>query len=135
MACPALLIRVMPDYEIEIDGAVGPVVQSCLPGFRAVAAPVVTVLAGTVAGQADVAALLQKLSTLGLAPIVVEQVLATCARIRDSGRTVLMVEQNAELALEVADRAYVLERGHVVTEGSAAEIASSPRIQQAYLAG
>jgi branched-chain amino acid transport system ATP-binding protein len=73
--------------------------------------------------------------SLGLAPIVVEQVLATCAQIRDSGRTVLLVEQNAELALEVADRAYVLERGNVVTQGPAAEIASSPAIQQAYLAG
>ncbi len=73
--------------------------------------------------------------SLGLAPIVVEQVLATAAEIRDSGRTVLLVEQNADLALEVADRAYVLERGHVVTEGSASEIASSPSIQQAYLAG
>jgi branched-chain amino acid transport system ATP-binding protein len=73
--------------------------------------------------------------SLGLAPIVVEQVLATAAEIRDSGRTVLLVEQNAELALEVADRAYVLERGNVVIEGPAAEIASSPSIQQAYLAG
>ena len=73
--------------------------------------------------------------SLGLAPIVVEQVLATAAEIRDSGRTVLLVEQNAELALEVADRAYVLERGNVITEGSASEIASSPSIQQAYLAG
>ncbi|MGS0686145.1 hypothetical protein ACVBEQ_13525 [Nakamurella sp. GG22] len=62
----------MPDYEIEIDGAIGPVVQSCLPGFRAVAVPVVTVLAGTVADQADVAALLQKLATMGLAPIDVQ---------------------------------------------------------------
>jgi branched-chain amino acid transport system ATP-binding protein len=73
--------------------------------------------------------------SLGLAPIVVEQVLATAAEIRDSGRTVLLVEQNAELALEVADRAYVLERGNVMTQGSAAEIASSPSIQQAYLSG
>jgi len=73
--------------------------------------------------------------SLGLAPIVVEQVLATAAQIRDSGRTVLLVEQNAELALEVADRAYVLERGSVVTEGSADEIANSESIQQAYLAG
>jgi branched-chain amino acid transport system ATP-binding protein len=73
--------------------------------------------------------------SLGLAPIIVEQVLATAAEIRDSGRTVLLVEQNAELALEVADRAYVLERGAVVMEGPAAEIANSESIQQAYLAG
>jgi branched-chain amino acid transport system ATP-binding protein len=73
--------------------------------------------------------------SLGLAPIVVEQVLATAATIRDSGRTVLLVEQNAELALEVADRAYVLERGHILTHGPAAEIAQSPSVQKAYLAG
>ena len=73
--------------------------------------------------------------SLGLAPIIVEQVLATAAEIRASGRTVLLVEQNAELALDVADRAYVLERGNVVAEGAASEIANSPRIQQAYLAG
>jgi branched-chain amino acid transport system ATP-binding protein len=66
---------------------------------------------------------------------VVEQVLATAATIRDSGRTVLLVEQNAELALEVADRAYVLERGHILAHGSAAEIAQSPSVQKAYLAG
>lgn len=73
--------------------------------------------------------------SLGLAPIVVEQVLATAAAIRDSGRTVLLVEQNAELALEVSDRAYVLERGQVMTEGPASELINSPAIQQAYLAG
>ena len=73
--------------------------------------------------------------SLGLAPIVVEQVLATAATIRDSGRTVLLVEQNAELALEVADRAYVLERGHILEHGTAAEIARSPSVQKAYLAG
>ncbi|HET9423305.1 MAG TPA: ABC transporter ATP-binding protein [Nocardioides sp.] len=73
--------------------------------------------------------------SLGLAPIVVEQVLATAATIRDSGRTVLLVEQNAELALEVADRAYVLERGQILTHGPAAEIAQSPSVQKAYLAG
>ena len=72
--------------------------------------------------------------SLGLAPIIVEQVLATAGEIRDSGRTVLLVEQNAELALEVADRAYVLERGQVMAEGPAAEIANSPSVQQAYLA-
>lgn len=72
--------------------------------------------------------------SLGLAPIIVEQVLATAAEIRDSGRTVLLVEQNAELALEVSDRAYVLERGQVMVEGPADEIANSPSVQQAYLA-
>ena len=73
--------------------------------------------------------------SLGLAPIVVEQVLAVASEIRDSGRTVLLVEQNAELALEVADRAYVLERGHIIESGPAAELAQSPTVKKAYLAG
>lgn len=73
--------------------------------------------------------------SLGLAPIVVEQVMAVASEIRDSGRTVLLVEQNAELALEVADRAYVLERGHIIESGPAAELAQSPTVKKAYLAG
>ena len=73
--------------------------------------------------------------SLGLAPIVVEQVLEVAAAIRDSGRTVLLVEQNAELALEVADAAYVLERGVVVDSGPAARLTASPSIKAAYLAG
>ena len=71
--------------------------------------------------------------SLGLAPIVVEQVLATAATIRDSGRTVLLVEQNAELALEVADRAYVLETGNIRKSGTGAELLDDPSIQEAYL--
>lgn len=73
--------------------------------------------------------------SLGLAPIIVHQVLEVAKEIRDSGRTVLLVEQNAELALQVADRAYVLERGMVVDSGPAAELAESPSIKIAYLAG
>jgi branched-chain amino acid transport system ATP-binding protein len=73
--------------------------------------------------------------SLGLAPIIVEQVLDVAVAIRDSGRTVLLVEQNAELALEASDRAYVLERGRVVDSGPAPELMNSPTIQKAYLAG
>jgi branched-chain amino acid transport system ATP-binding protein len=73
--------------------------------------------------------------SLGLAPIIVEQVLDVAVAIRDSGRTVLLVEQNAELALEASDRAYVLERGRVVDSGPARELMNSPTIQKAYLAG
>lgn len=73
--------------------------------------------------------------SLGLAPIIVHQVLEVAKEIRDSGRTVLLVEQNAELALQVADRAYVLERGMVVDSGPAAELAESPSIKIAYLGG
>jgi branched-chain amino acid transport system ATP-binding protein len=73
--------------------------------------------------------------SLGLAPLVVEQVLGVARRIRDEGRTVLLVEQNAELALEVADRAYVLERGRVVDSGEARQLARSKVIRDAYLGG
>ncbi len=73
--------------------------------------------------------------SLGLAPIIVEQVLDVAVAIRDSGRTVLLVEQNAELALEASDRAYVLERGRVVDSGPARDLMNSPTIQKAYLAG
>jgi branched-chain amino acid transport system ATP-binding protein len=73
--------------------------------------------------------------SLGLAPVLVEQVLRTTAELKGSGRTVLLVEQNAELALDVADRAYVLERGRIGHEGTAAELIASSAIRQAYLGG
>jgi branched-chain amino acid transport system ATP-binding protein len=71
--------------------------------------------------------------SLGLAPIVVEQVLGVATQIRDSGRTVLLVEQNAELALEISDRAYVLERGSISASGPSRELMASTSIRQAYL--
>jgi branched-chain amino acid transport system ATP-binding protein len=73
--------------------------------------------------------------SLGLAPLAIEQVLAAAAAIRDRGRTVLLVEQNAELALDIADRAYVLERGRIVAHGTSAELAGSQEIRTAYLGG
>jgi len=71
--------------------------------------------------------------SLGLAPLLVHEIFQNLQRIRDRGVTILLVEQNAHQALEIADRAYVLETGHVVMEGPSAEIASSPRIKEAYL--
>jgi branched-chain amino acid transport system ATP-binding protein len=73
--------------------------------------------------------------SLGLAPVLVEQVLRTTAELKRSGRTILLVEQNAELALDVADRAYVLERGRIAHEGTAADLITSSTIRQAYLGG
>jgi branched-chain amino acid transport system ATP-binding protein len=73
--------------------------------------------------------------SLGLAPLAIDLVLSAAAAIRDRGRTVLLVEQNAELALDIADRAYVLERGRIVTHGSSAELAGSEQIRTAYLGG
>ncbi|MQA93719.1 MAG: ATP-binding cassette domain-containing protein [Streptosporangiales bacterium] len=85
--------------------------------------------------MADPALIMLDEPSLGLAPVLVEQVLATTAALRDGGRTVLLVEQNAELALDVADRGYVLERGRITHTGSAAELAGSAAIQRAYLGG
>jgi branched-chain amino acid transport system ATP-binding protein len=71
--------------------------------------------------------------SLGLAPLLVREIFHKLQDIRDAGVTILLVEQNAHLALEIADRAYVLETGCVVMEGAANEIASSPRVKEAYL--
>jgi branched-chain amino acid transport system ATP-binding protein len=71
--------------------------------------------------------------SLGLAPQLVEQIFATIGEIRAGGTTVLLVEQNASLALELADRAYVLESGAVQLAGPAAELAADPRVREAYL--
>ena len=72
--------------------------------------------------------------SLGLAPIVVQQIFQVIESLgRQRGVTVLLVEQNARLALEVADRAYVLEQGRVAGTGRAADLLSDPRVQQAYL--
>jgi branched-chain amino acid transport system ATP-binding protein len=71
--------------------------------------------------------------SMGLAPILVDQILDTIRRLRDDGLTVLLVEQNARAALAIADRAYVLETGRVTASGSAAAIQSDPRVREAYL--
>lgn len=69
----------------------------------------------------------------GLAPVIVEQIFEVIAEIRDRGVSVLMVEQHLEMALESADYAYILERGSIVTEGTAAELEADARVQEAYL--
>ena len=71
--------------------------------------------------------------SLGLAPKMVDELLANARRIADNGTTVLMVEQNVKKALAVADRGYVLERGTLVAQGPASALASSDIIRQAYL--
>ncbi len=71
--------------------------------------------------------------SLGLAPQVIEQVFAALARLRELGTTVLIVEQNALQALDLADRAYVLERGRVTIEGAAGQLKDDPRVRAAYL--
>ena len=73
--------------------------------------------------------------SMGLAPILVEQIFEIIQKLHENGTTILLVEQNAQAALSVADRGYVLETGKVVTSGSGAELLASPAIKKAYLGG
>jgi branched-chain amino acid transport system ATP-binding protein len=71
--------------------------------------------------------------SLGLAPAIVDEMFATIERVRADGAAVLLVEQNVLKALEAADRAYVLEQGHIVAQGLPAELLKQPHIREAYL--
>jgi branched-chain amino acid transport system ATP-binding protein len=73
--------------------------------------------------------------SMGLAPVLVDLIFETIERIREQGTTVLLVEQNALAALEIADYAYVLESGRLNTEGPAAELLDDPSLTAAYLGG
>lgn len=71
--------------------------------------------------------------SMGLAPILVEQIFEIIQELHSSGVTILLVEQNAQMALSVADRAYVLETGKVAMEGAASELLHNDQVQKAYL--
>ncbi len=71
--------------------------------------------------------------SLGLAPVVVDRLKGTIAEIRKTGVTVLMVEQDVQTALEVADRGYVMETGRIVQEGPSEALLADPRIKAAYI--
>jgi branched-chain amino acid transport system ATP-binding protein len=71
--------------------------------------------------------------SLGLAPLIVREIFAIIARLRAAGASILLVEQNARAALQVADRAYVLEGGRVSLQGDAATLARDPRVVETYL--
>ena len=73
--------------------------------------------------------------SMGLAPILVQEIFNIIKSLHDTGTTVLLVEQNARMALSVADRAYVLETGRVSMSGDAADLANDDRVKQAYLGG
>ena len=73
--------------------------------------------------------------SMGLAPILVEQIFEIIQNLHNAGTTILLVEQNAQAALSVADRGYVLETGKIVTTGTGAELLASPAIKKAYLGG
>ena len=73
--------------------------------------------------------------SMGLAPILVKEIFNIIKDINEKGTTVLLVEQNAKMALSIADRAYVMETGNIVMTGTGAELGNSPEIQKAYLGG
>jgi branched-chain amino acid transport system ATP-binding protein len=73
--------------------------------------------------------------SMGLSPILVKQVFAMVEQIHGEGATILLVEQNARLALRVSHHAYVLEHGRLVLDGPSGELAADPRVQAAYLGG
>ncbi len=71
--------------------------------------------------------------SLGLAPLIVQEILGVLQDLRETGTTILLVEQNARAALEISDRAYVLETGNVVLSGAAQEMIANEEVQKAYL--
>ena len=73
--------------------------------------------------------------SMGLAPILVQEIFNLIKSLHETGTTVLLVEQNARMALSVADRVYVLETGRVSMSGNAADLANDDRVKQAYLGG
>jgi len=73
--------------------------------------------------------------SMGLAPILVDEIFSIIRELHEAGTTILLVEQNASMALDVADRAYVLETGKITATGTGKELASSPDIKKAYLGG
>ncbi|MBR4864603.1 MAG: ABC transporter ATP-binding protein [Oscillospiraceae bacterium] len=73
--------------------------------------------------------------SMGLAPILVDQIFDIIQELHDAGTTILLVEQNASKALQIADRAYVLETGSITLSGTGAELAVSDEVRKAYLGG
>lgn len=73
--------------------------------------------------------------SMGLAPLLIKEIFNIIKEINASGTTVLLVEQNANMALSIADKAYVLETGRITLSGTAAELASSEEVRKAYLGG
>ena len=71
--------------------------------------------------------------SMGLAPVIVEEVFRAIGRIRQMGKTVLLVEQNAVLTLTIADKGYVLELGNIVLTGTGQELLHNPKVEKAYL--
>ena len=83
--------------------------------------------------MADPKVLLMDEPSMGLAPVLVEQVFEIIRKIRGLGKTIFVVEQNANMALSIADRGYVLQTGEIVLSGDAQELLNDPLMRQAYL--
>lgn len=73
--------------------------------------------------------------SMGLAPILVDQIFEIIQRLHKAGTTILLVEQNAQMALSVADRGYVLETGKIVTSGTGSALLADESVKKAYLGG
>jgi len=73
--------------------------------------------------------------SMGIAPLLVQKIFATLEELNREGLTILLIEQNAHLALKISKRAYILETGRVILAGEAAVLASDSRVQEAYLGG
>jgi branched-chain amino acid transport system ATP-binding protein len=73
--------------------------------------------------------------SMGLAPLMIQQIVHTIRRLRDEGATIVLVEQMASVALQLADHAYVLENGRIKISGTGAELARNPEVRKAYLGG
>lgn len=73
--------------------------------------------------------------SMGLAPLLVKEIFSIIKDINERGTTILLVEQNANMALSIADKAYVIETGEIVLQGSAQEFMNSPEVKKAYLGG
>ncbi|MBW1846020.1 MAG: ABC transporter ATP-binding protein [Deltaproteobacteria bacterium] len=73
--------------------------------------------------------------SMGIAPIIVQEILAVIKQLNKSGTTILLVEQNAKAALEIANHSYVLENGEIALEGLAQELINNPKVKKAYLGG
>ena len=73
--------------------------------------------------------------SLGLAPIVVKSLFEDISQLREEGQTILLAEQNAKMALKMADRGYVFEKGQVVLNGSKQDLVDNEKVRQAYLGG
>jgi branched-chain amino acid transport system ATP-binding protein len=124
------------EIDADVDDALG-----VFPKLRALAGKLGWTLSG---GEQQMLAIARGLMakprlllldepSLGLAPLIVTDVMETIVRIARNGTTVLLVEQNAHLALQIASRAYVLETGRVALSGAAAELLASEEMRRAYL--